>query len=75
VSWASSLGGAIQNHPLISLPFHNAEEIVVFSTPEAKAGRDKDKFIDKATGLEMENADEPELAVEWFSTTYKEFGG
>jgi peptide chain release factor subunit 1 len=50
------------------------EEIVVFSTPEAKAGRDKDKFIDKATGLEMENADEPELAVEWFSTTYKEFG-
>ncbi|TNY22954.1 eukaryotic peptide chain release factor subunit 1 [Rhodotorula diobovata] len=35
---------------------------------------DREKFIDKATGLEMEQAQEPVNLLEWFSEKYKEFG-
>lgn len=35
---------------------------------------DRAKFIDKATGLEMEQAAEPVNLLEWFSEKYKEFG-
>ncbi|GAA5832742.1 hypothetical protein JCM11251_005747 [Rhodosporidiobolus azoricus] len=35
---------------------------------------DRAKFIDPATGLEMEQAQEPTNLLEWFSEKYKEFG-
>ncbi|GAA5942865.1 hypothetical protein JCM10213_002975 [Rhodosporidiobolus nylandii] len=35
---------------------------------------DRAKFIDPATGLEMEQAAEPQNLLEWFSEKYKEFG-
>ncbi|GAA5968881.1 hypothetical protein JCM8115_006481 [Rhodotorula mucilaginosa] len=35
---------------------------------------DRTKFIDKATGLEMEQAAEPMNLLEWFSEKYKDFG-
>jgi peptide chain release factor subunit 1 len=35
---------------------------------------DREKFIDKITGLEMEQAQEPMNLLEWFSEKYKEFG-
>ena len=35
---------------------------------------DRAKFIDKATGLEMEQAAEPMNLLEWFSEKYKDFG-
>ncbi|GAA6015014.1 hypothetical protein JCM10207_008705 [Rhodosporidiobolus poonsookiae] len=35
---------------------------------------DRAKFIDPATGLEMEQAGEPVNLLEWFSEKYKEFG-
>ncbi|CAD6585312.1 MAG: Polypeptide release factor (eRF1) in translation termination [Tremellales sp. Tagirdzhanova-0007] len=47
------------------------EEIIVHSTPTDK---DRDKFMDKATGLEMEIAAEAQPLLEWFAEKYKDFG-
>ena len=49
----------------------NVEEIIVHSTP---GDPDKEKFMDKATGLEMEQVVEPQPLLEWFAEKYKEFG-
>ncbi|CAA7265328.1 unnamed protein product [Cyclocybe aegerita] len=48
------------------------EEIVVHSSKEQE--KDREKFIDKSTGLEMEQAIEPQSLLEWFAEKYKEFG-
>ncbi|GJN92592.1 hypothetical protein Rhopal_005627-T1 [Rhodotorula paludigena] len=40
----------------------------------ALSERDREKFIDKTTGLEMEQAGEPQNLLEWFSEKYKDFG-
>jgi peptide chain release factor subunit 1 len=50
-----------------------AEEIVIHATPE-QAKLDRSKFMDKSTGLEMENAVEPQPLLEWFAEKYKDFG-
>lgn len=47
------------------------EEAVVFSSPGDK---DREKFMDKSTGLEMEQSAEPQPLLEWFAEKYKEFG-
>ena len=36
--------------------------------------KDREKFIDKSTGLEMEKVTEPQPLLEWFAEKYKEFG-
>lgn len=36
--------------------------------------KDREKFIDKATGLEMEQASEPQSLLEWLAEKYQEFG-
>lgn len=36
--------------------------------------KDREKFMDKSTGLEMESAEEPTLLLEWFAEKYKDFG-
>ena len=36
--------------------------------------RDREKFVDKSTGLEMEQAAEPQPLLEWFADKYKDFG-
>ncbi|ESK88277.1 peptide chain release factor erf subunit 1 [Moniliophthora roreri MCA 2997] len=48
------------------------EEIVVYANKEQE--KDREKFIDKSTGLEMERTDEPQSLLEWFAEKYKEFG-
>ncbi|RDX52848.1 peptide chain release factor eRF/aRF subunit 1 [Polyporus arcularius HHB13444] len=48
------------------------EEIVVHVTKEQE--KDREKFIDKSTGLEMEKVCEPQSLLEWFAEKYKEFG-
>ena len=48
------------------------EEIIVYANKEQE--KDREKFIDKSTGLEMEKADEPQSLLEWFAEKYKEFG-
>ncbi|KII89300.1 hypothetical protein PLICRDRAFT_53760 [Plicaturopsis crispa FD-325 SS-3] len=48
------------------------EEIIVHSNKEQE--KDREKFIDKSTGLEMEQAQEPQSLLEWFAEKYKEFG-
>ncbi|GEM10525.1 peptide chain release factor eRF subunit 1 [Rhodotorula toruloides] len=40
----------------------------------ALSEQDREKFIDKATGLEMEQAAEPVNLLEWLSEKYKDFG-
>jgi peptide chain release factor subunit 1 len=44
---------------------------VVFAGPDEK---DREKFLDKATNLEMEQAAEAQPLLEWFAEKYKEFG-
>ncbi|EJD06099.1 peptide chain release factor eRF/aRF subunit 1 [Fomitiporia mediterranea MF3/22] len=48
------------------------EEIVVHASKEQE--KDREKFVDKSNGLEMEQAQEPEPLLEWFADKYKEFG-
>ncbi|KAJ1310482.1 hypothetical protein OPQ81_007215 [Rhizoctonia solani] len=48
------------------------EEIIVHASKEQEKNREK--FIDKSTGLEMEQAAEPASLLEWFAEKYKEFG-
>ncbi|CAE6431796.1 Eukaryotic peptide chain release factor subunit 1 OS=Podospora anserina GN=SU2 PE=3 SV=1 [Rhizoctonia solani AG-1 IB] len=48
------------------------EEIIVHANKEQEKNREK--FIDKSTGLEMEQASEPTSLLEWFAEKYKEFG-
>lgn len=49
-----------------------AEEIVIHVNKEQE--KDREKFIDKSTGTEMEQGSEPEPLLEWFTEKYKEFG-
>jgi peptide chain release factor subunit 1 len=50
----------------------NLEEIIVHVNKEQE--KDREKFIDKSTGLEMEHSQEPQPLLEWFAEKYKEFG-
>lgn len=50
----------------------SVEENIVYSNKETE--KDHDKFMDKSTGLEMEQAAEPQSLLEWFTEKYKEFG-
>jgi hypothetical protein len=50
----------------------HVEEIVIHANKEQE--KDRTKFIDKSTGLEMENAQEPQALLEWFTDKYKDFG-
>ncbi|EKD00315.1 translation release factor [Trichosporon asahii var. asahii CBS 8904] len=47
------------------------EEVVVFSKPDDK---DREQFIDKSTGNEMEMVKDPQPLLEWFAEEYKNFG-
>lgn len=49
-----------------------AEIITVHVNKEQE--KDREKFMDKSTGLEMESAEEPTLLLEWFAEKYKDFG-
>ncbi|EKM56014.1 uncharacterized protein PHACADRAFT_257021 [Phanerochaete carnosa HHB-10118-sp] len=48
------------------------EETIVHASKEQE--KDREKFIDKSTGLEMEQVVEPQPLLEWFTEKYKEFG-
>ncbi|KAG2138963.1 peptide chain release factor eRF1/aRF1 [Suillus clintonianus] len=54
--------------------FRNAagEEIIIHANKEQE--KDRERFLDKSTGLEMEHASEPQPLLEWFAEKYKEFG-
>ena len=49
-----------------------AEEILVYANKEQE--KDREKFIDKSTGTEMEQVEEPSALLEWFAEKYKDFG-
>ncbi|TFK72148.1 peptide chain release factor eRF/aRF subunit 1 [Pluteus cervinus] len=48
------------------------EEIIVHANKEQE--KDREKFLDKSTGLEMEQVVEAQSLLEWFAEKYKEFG-
>lgn len=48
------------------------EEIILYVNKEQ--AKDREKFTDKSTGQEMEQADEPSSLLEWFAEKYKDFG-
>jgi len=48
------------------------EEIIVYVNKEQE--KDREKFLDKSTGIEMEQSQEPQPLLEWFAEKYKEFG-
>lgn len=48
------------------------EDIVIHVSKDQE--KDREKFIDKSTGLEMEQSAEPLSLLEWFADKYKEFG-
>jgi peptide chain release factor subunit 1 len=48
------------------------EEIIVYSNKEQE--KDREKFMDKSTGLEMEQGEEAQSLLEWFAEKYKDFG-
>lgn len=48
------------------------EEIIIHANKEQE--KDRERFLDKSTGLEMEHINEPQPLLEWFAEKYKEFG-
>ena len=48
------------------------EEIIIYANQEQEKNREK--FKDKSTGAEMEQAAAPESLLDWFAEKYKEFG-
>ena len=48
------------------------EEIIFHANKEQE--KDREKFIDKSTGLEMEQVQEPQALLEWFAEKYRDFG-
>lgn len=51
--------------------FH-ADEVIVYANKEQE--KDREKFTDKSTGLEMDTVGEPQSLLEWFTEKYQEFG-
>jgi peptide chain release factor subunit 1 len=49
-----------------------SDEIIVHANKEQE--KDREKFIDKSTNLEMEQSQEPQSLLEWFAEKYKDFG-
>jgi len=47
------------------------EEVIVHTFGQEK---DREKFTDKSTGMEMEQAAESQSLLEWFAEKYKDFG-
>lgn len=48
------------------------EEVIVHASKEQE--KDRERFLDKSTGTEMERVVEPQALLEWFTEKYKEFG-
>ena len=48
------------------------EEVIVYANKEQE--KDRERFTDKSTGLEMERTTEPQALLEWFTEKYREFG-
>jgi len=49
-----------------------SDEIIIHVNKEQE--KERERFMDKSTGLEMEQASEPQSLLEWFAEKYKEFG-
>ncbi|KAG2040199.1 peptide chain release factor eRF1/aRF1 [Suillus americanus] len=63
-----------ENLDITRYVFRNAagEEIIIHANKEQE--KDRERFLDKSTGLEMEHVTESQPLLEWFAEKYKEFG-
>lgn len=63
-----------ENLPHMRYVLRNAagEEIIIYGNKENE--KDKEKFMDKSTGQEMEQAAEAQSLLEWFAERYRDFG-
>lgn len=70
----NAAGGESKNKDIIAfgLLTEDTDEFIVHANKEQE--KTKDKFIDKSTGLEMEQVQEPQSLLEWFAEKYKDFG-
>ncbi|PVG02582.1 putative eukaryotic translational release factor 1 [Serendipita vermifera] len=48
------------------------DEVIIYANKEQE--KDREKFMDKSTGQEMETVGEPQSLLEWFTEKYQEFG-
>jgi hypothetical protein len=48
------------------------DELIIYANKEQE--KDREKFLDKSTGQEMEPIGEPQSLLEWFTEKYQEFG-
>lgn len=69
-----STGADIVIHTAAPPPTASNTKIDGLTGINALSEKDRAKFIDKITGLEMEQAQEPQGLLEWLSDKYKEFG-
>lgn len=68
----NAAGGKYPCFFMLPSPYNFLEEIIVYSNKEQE--KDREKFMDKSTGLEMEQATDPQSLLEWFADKYKDFG-
>ncbi|KAG8996068.1 Polypeptide release factor (eRF1) in translation termination, partial [Tulasnella sp. 427] len=63
-----------ENLPHMRYTLRNAagEEVIIYGNKENE--KDKEKFLDKSTGQEMEPSAEPQSLLEWFAERYRDFG-
>ncbi|KZT24085.1 peptide chain release factor eRF/aRF subunit 1 [Neolentinus lepideus HHB14362 ss-1] len=63
-----------ENLDITRYVLRNAAGDVIVVHLNKEQEKDREKFTDKSTGLEMEQAEEPQPLLEWFADKYREFG-
>ncbi|KAF8638809.1 hypothetical protein AX17_001867 [Amanita inopinata Kibby_2008] len=63
-----------ENLDITRYVLRNAAGEVVIVHVDKDQEKDRERFIDKSTGIEMEQVVEPQSLLEWFAEKYKEFG-
>ncbi|EPQ58650.1 peptide chain release factor eRF/aRF subunit 1 [Gloeophyllum trabeum ATCC 11539] len=63
-----------ENLDITRYVLRNAAGDIVVVHANKEQEKDREKFMDKSTGLEMEQVEEPQPLLEWFADKYREFG-
>ncbi|TFK46377.1 peptide chain release factor eRF/aRF subunit 1 [Heliocybe sulcata] len=63
-----------ENLDITRYVLRNAAGDIIVVHVNKEQEKDREKFVDKSTGLEMEQAEEPQPLLEWFADKYREFG-
>ncbi|KDQ59599.1 hypothetical protein JAAARDRAFT_126635 [Jaapia argillacea MUCL 33604] len=63
-----------ENLDITRYVLRNAASDIIIIHANKEQEKDREKFFDKSTGLEMEQNEEPQPLLEWFAEKYREFG-